>query len=115
MQEDSTIAVTEADAHETLADILREWKLVPAAAQAKAVRDWTLIEGGKQEEEVAQDPVLKTMVAAGRQWLEANPTETASDYRIRFEMKSAAPTHSADQQRQALNLLKTEYRERAKA
>lgn len=83
---------------------------------AKILRDWTHIEGGPEKEEegeeVAQDPCLKTMVQAGRGYLEAHPERTADDYGVKQAMALAAPTHNAAQQMSALNLLRVEYKER---
>ncbi len=84
------------------------------ARLAKIILDWTLIEGGKEEEEgeVAKDPCLKTMVEAGRGYLEAHPERDASDYGVKQAMALAAPEHNAAQQMMALNQLKAEYRDR---
>lgn len=84
---------------------------------AKIIRDWTMIEGGpaqeqEEEEELAQDPCLKTMVQAGRSYLEAHPERTADDYGVKQAMALAAPLHNAAQQMSAINLLKVEYKDR---
>lgn len=88
---------------------------------AKIIRDWTMIEGGQElpskqeedgEEELAQDPCLKTMVQAGRSYLEAHPERTADDYGVKQAMALAAPLHNAAQQMSALNALRVEYKDR---
>lgn len=89
------------------------------ARAAKILRDWTLIEGGSEQQEdeepMAQDPCVKTMLQAGRLHLNAYPERTADDYSVKQAMALAAPKHDAAQQQQALLTLRAEFQKRSAA
>jgi hypothetical protein len=61
---------------------------------------------------VAQDPIAKAMLRAGRSYLNANLRAAPGDYEVKQAMARAAPTHTAEQQERVINALKQEFRKR---
>jgi hypothetical protein len=66
-----------------------------------------------QEEDMAQDPTVKAMVARGKLWMDANPGE-CSVWDLKGAMRHVAPNFTEAQCAAALLALKAEFQRRKK-
>jgi len=61
---------------------------------------------------MSKDPIEKEMLRAGRAYLNANLKASPEDYKLKQVLALAAPTHTAMQQTNVLNVLRQEFRKR---